>query len=83
MSYMEVKEVDLRFKSRSCTDHPVVVFTRILRDLSRNRDKKVKIIAYKEDIPPKFIELFVEKHRLRLIRIKELGSGVIEALISP
>ncbi len=80
---MKVREVDLRFKSRSCTDHPVVVFTRVLRDLSSNRNSMVKIIAYKEDIPPKFIELFVKNHKLKIVEIKEVDNKTIEALIAP
>ncbi len=80
---MDVKEVDLRFKSRSCTDHPVVVFTRILRELSSSRNGMVKIIAYKEDIPPKFIELFVKNHKLKIVEIKEIDDKTVEALISP
>ena len=80
---MELEEIDLRMKSESCTRHPVITFTKVLRDLSRKRDKVIKVIISKEDIPPGFIEMFVKNHGLKIVELKQVDNELLEVIISP
>jgi len=34
--------VDLRIKGKGCTEHPIIKFTQLLRELSRSKTKKLQ-----------------------------------------
>lgn len=66
---MEV--IDLRIKGKGCTEHPIIRFTQVLRELSRSRVKEVTVIVNEKDIPLKFIELFAKSQGVRLVDINK------------
>jgi len=79
---MEV--IDLRVGGKGCTDHPIIKFTQLLRELSRSKNKEITVIINEEDIPFKFIELFAKNHGIRISDVSKLDDKTLTVkLASP
>lgn len=74
--------VDLRVKGKGCTEHPIIKFTQLLRELSRSKNKEATVIVYEEDIPFKFIELFAKNHGVRIIDVSKLDNKTLTVKLS-
>ncbi len=78
---MDEVVVDLRFKPKGCTDHPIIRLRRILNQFRTSENARLVIQAYLDDLPPKVIELITAKYGLRVDSIERKGNEV-KAVIS-
>ncbi len=74
--------LDLRVTPQGCTDHPIVRFNKLLRDVMKRNDK-VKIVLYTKaiDFPPTIIKTIAEKKGLKVLKVEKINDEVKAVLL--
>jgi len=70
-----VRVLDLRPRSASCTDNPMV---RFLNVVNRGEDEEVVVIANKEDLPVGVLKLIASRNGYEVTEVSVEG-GVVQA----
>jgi len=70
-----VRVLDLRLRSTSCTDNPMV---RFLNVVNRGEDEEVVVIANREDLPVGVLRMIASRSGYEVTEVR-IEEGVVQA----
>jgi len=68
-----VKVLDLRPRSTSCTDNPMVKFLNVI---NRGEDEELLVIANREDLPVGILKIIASRNGYEVAEVSSEGSVV-------